>query len=86
MQDDAAPFAGVSFHCYAGAHLYQTCQIIHKIHRKRSLGAYTDQATFHNAYPNKEIYFTECTGSTGSDWWSDIKWAVDNLYVLKALK
>ncbi|ELU37959.1 glycoside hydrolase family 30 protein [Rhizoctonia solani AG-1 IA] len=34
--------------------------------------------TFHNAYPNKEIYFTECTGSFGSDWWSDIKWTMDN--------
>ncbi|CAE6370824.1 unnamed protein product [Rhizoctonia solani] len=37
--------------------------------------------TFHNAYPNKEIYFTECTGSFGSDWWSDIKWTMDNIAI-----
>ena len=36
-------------------------------------GTYTQQATFEQAYPSKEIYFTECTGSYGSDWWSDIK-------------
>lgn len=36
-------------------------------------GSVSDQQTFYNAYPSKEIYFTECTGSLGSDWWSDIK-------------
>ena len=36
-------------------------------------GNVANQDSFHNAYPNKEIYFTECTGSFGSDWWSDIK-------------
>lgn len=36
-------------------------------------GNVADQDNFHNAYPSKEIYFTECTGSMGSDWWSDIK-------------
>lgn len=36
-------------------------------------GTDTQQDTFHNAFPSKEIYFTECTGSAGSDWWSDIK-------------
>ncbi|KLO13556.1 glycoside hydrolase [Schizopora paradoxa] len=44
-------------------------------------GDYTEQATFHNQYPQKEIYFTECTGSLGSDWWSDIKWYMDNLFI-----
>ena len=33
----------------------------------------SNQDTFYNAYPNKEIYFTECSGTMGSDWWSDIK-------------
>ncbi|EUC54891.1 glycoside hydrolase family 30 protein [Rhizoctonia solani AG-3 Rhs1AP] len=37
--------------------------------------------TFHNAYPNKEVYFTECTGSFGSDWWTDIKWTMDNIAI-----
>lgn len=36
-------------------------------------GSVSDQQTFYNAYPNKNIYFTECTGEFGSDWWSDIK-------------
>lgn len=36
-------------------------------------GDVTNQDTFHNQFPSKEIYFTECTGSYGSDWWSDIK-------------
>ncbi|KAJ3555934.1 hypothetical protein NM688_g2300 [Phlebia brevispora] len=44
-------------------------------------GSVSDQDTFHSAYPQKEIYFTECTGSMGSDWWSDIKWYMDNLYI-----
>ncbi|PSR70551.1 hypothetical protein PHLCEN_2v13590 [Hermanssonia centrifuga] len=44
-------------------------------------GTVDQQNTFHNAYPNKEIYFTECTGEYGSDWWSDIKWYMDNLYI-----
>ncbi|EMD39801.1 glycoside hydrolase family 30 protein [Gelatoporia subvermispora B] len=44
-------------------------------------GSVTDQETFHNAYPDKEIYFTECTGTYGSDWWSDIKWYMDNLFI-----
>ncbi|KAI0027735.1 glycoside hydrolase [Vararia minispora EC-137] len=42
-------------------------------------GSVSNQDAFHNAYPNKEIYFTECTGTYGSDWWSDIKWNVDHI-------
>ncbi|KAI5827850.1 glycoside hydrolase family 30 protein [Schizophyllum commune Tattone D] len=37
--------------------------------------------SFHNAHPNKEIYFTECAGLVGSDWWSDIKWYTDNIFI-----
>ncbi|KAG6830490.1 hypothetical protein H0H92_000498 [Tricholoma furcatifolium] len=44
-------------------------------------GSVSDQETFYNAYPDKEIYFTECTGTYGSDWWSDIKWYMDNLFI-----
>ena len=36
-------------------------------------GSVGDQETFRNAYPDKNIYFTECSGTIGSDWWSDIK-------------
>ncbi len=36
-------------------------------------GTVSEQATFHNAYPSKELYFTECSGTNGSDWWCDIK-------------
>ncbi|KAG6826979.1 hypothetical protein H0H92_013684 [Tricholoma furcatifolium] len=44
-------------------------------------GSDTDQMTPYDAYPSKEIYFTECTGTYGSDWWSDIKWYMDNLFI-----
>ncbi|KAI0345963.1 glycoside hydrolase [Trametopsis cervina] len=44
-------------------------------------GTVGQQDTFHNAFPDKEIYFSECSGTLGSDWWSDIKWYIDNLYV-----
>ncbi|KAF7373313.1 Glucan endo-1,6-beta-glucosidase [Mycena sanguinolenta] len=44
-------------------------------------GDVTAQDTFHTAYPTKEIYFTECSGTIGSDWWSDIKWYMDNLFI-----
>ena len=36
-------------------------------------GSVDEQDTFHTAYPQKEIYFTECSGTQGTDWWSDIK-------------
>ncbi|KAJ7215366.1 glycoside hydrolase superfamily [Mycena pura] len=44
-------------------------------------GTYTQMASFHNAWPSKNVYFTECSGTFGSDWWSDIKWYMDNLWV-----
>lgn len=37
---------------------------------------------FHKKYPKKEIYITECAGTLGSDWWSDIKWYMDNLFTV----
>ncbi|KAF4583637.1 hypothetical protein EYR38_002392 [Pleurotus pulmonarius] len=44
-------------------------------------GSVANQDTFHNAFPSKEIYFSECSGTFGSDWWSDIKWYMDNLWI-----
>ncbi|KAJ7441552.1 glycoside hydrolase superfamily [Mycena latifolia] len=44
-------------------------------------GSVSNQDSFHNAFPNKNIYFTECSGTIGSDWWSDIKWYMDNLWI-----
>ncbi|EIN05745.1 glycoside hydrolase [Punctularia strigosozonata HHB-11173 SS5] len=44
-------------------------------------GDVSEQDTFHTAFPDKEIYFTECSGTIGSDWWSDIKWYMDNLFI-----
>ncbi|RDX42626.1 glycoside hydrolase [Lentinus brumalis] len=44
-------------------------------------GSVSQQDIFHSAYPDKEIYFTECSGTQGSDWWSDIKWYMDNLFI-----
>ncbi|KAL4251807.1 glycosyl hydrolase 30 family protein [Abortiporus biennis] len=72
---------------------YPTCQISASqeaqiglalrtfLSRLADAASFDDQDTFHNAFPNKEIYFTECSGSMGSDWWSDIKWDMDNLYI-----
>ena len=41
----------------------------------------SDQQTFVNDEPGKAVYFTECTGEFGSDWWSDIKWYMDNIFI-----
>lgn len=37
------------------------------------------QEQFENAFPSKEVYFTECTGLFGTDWWSNIEWWMVNL-------
>ncbi|ESK96732.1 glycoside hydrolase family 30 protein [Moniliophthora roreri MCA 2997] len=44
-------------------------------------GSVSQQDQFRNRYPNKEVYFTECSGTLGSDWWSDIKWYMDNIFI-----
>ncbi|KAJ3824321.1 glycoside hydrolase family 30 protein [Lentinula raphanica] len=44
-------------------------------------GNVDEQDDFHNAEPSKEIYLTECSGTLNSDWWSDIKWDMDNLWI-----
>lgn len=45
-------------------------------------GDYTDQAEFTSQYPDKEVLFTECTGTIGTDWWTDVKWDLSNMFVL----
>ncbi|KAL0571506.1 hypothetical protein V5O48_010456 [Marasmius crinis-equi] len=44
-------------------------------------GSVSQQDSFRNQFPNKEVYFTECSGTIGSDWWSDIKWYMDNIFI-----
>ncbi|KAF9558907.1 glycoside hydrolase family 30 protein [Agrocybe pediades] len=44
-------------------------------------GSVGNQDQFHSAFPSKAIYFTECSGTIGSDWWTDIKWYMDNLWI-----
>ncbi|KAI0822335.1 glycoside hydrolase [Trametes gibbosa] len=44
-------------------------------------GSVSQQDAFKNAYPKKDILFTECSGVYGSDWWSDLKWYMDNIFI-----
>ncbi|KAJ8580232.1 glycoside hydrolase family 30 protein, partial [Rhizopogon salebrosus TDB-379] len=44
-------------------------------------GSVSDQATFTSQYPDKEVYLTECSGTFGSDWWTDIEWYMENLFI-----
>ncbi|KAJ7632907.1 glycoside hydrolase superfamily [Roridomyces roridus] len=37
--------------------------------------------SFRSAWPQKEVHLTECSGVYGSDWWGDVKWLTDNLFV-----
>ncbi|CAK5278690.1 unnamed protein product [Mycena citricolor] len=44
-------------------------------------GDVKNQAEFHKAHPNKNIYFTECTGTVGSDFAGDLTWYMQNLWI-----
>ncbi|KAG8856486.1 hypothetical protein FRB91_000767 [Serendipita sp. 411] len=44
-------------------------------------GTASAQAAFTNAYPSKGVWFTECTGVINTDWWRNIKWNVQRLFV-----
>lgn len=44
-------------------------------------GSVGNQDAFHNAFPNKEVIFTECAGTVGSDYWQDLKWYLDNIFI-----
>ncbi|KAE9384951.1 glycoside hydrolase [Gymnopus androsaceus JB14] len=44
-------------------------------------GTVDEQSDFYALYPSKEIYFTECSGTPGTDWWMDIKYSMDTLWI-----
>ncbi|KAF6749507.1 glycoside hydrolase [Ephemerocybe angulata] len=44
-------------------------------------GSVGQQDAFHAAFPEKEIYLTECSGTLGTDWWGDTKWYMDNIFI-----
>lgn len=39
------------------------------------------QSAVRNAYPNKDIWFTECSGTVGSSFAGDLAWNVENLMI-----
>lgn len=39
------------------------------------------QLAVHNAYPTKDIWFTECSGTVGSSFAGDLKWNADKLLI-----
>lgn len=44
-------------------------------------GSVSDQLNVQQAYPNKGIWFTECTGSVGSKFQNDLVWNMQNLFI-----
>ncbi|KAF7353903.1 Glycoside hydrolase [Mycena venus] len=38
------------------------------------------QDDFFKTFPNKDLYFTECTGMDGTDWWDDVLWQTEHLF------
>ncbi|MES2296175.1 MAG: glycoside hydrolase family 30 beta sandwich domain-containing protein [Pseudomonadota bacterium] len=44
-------------------------------------GTVDKQSLVKQAYPAKDIWFTECTGTAGSDFGNDLKWSSSNLLV-----
>jgi glucosylceramidase len=44
-------------------------------------GSVSGQTTTHNAYPGKDIWFTEVSGTTGSSFAGDLKWHASNLII-----
>lgn len=42
-------------------------------------GTVEQQGEFQALYPDIDIYETECTGTIGTDWWTDVKWGMDTL-------
>jgi len=44
-------------------------------------GDVSTQSTVKNAYPNKDIWFTECSGVVGSKFAVDLAWDVENLLI-----
>jgi len=44
-------------------------------------GDVNTQSTVKNAYPNKDIWFTECSGVVGSKFGADLDWDAENLLI-----
>ena len=44
-------------------------------------GTETNQTVLHNAYPTKDIWFTECSGTSGSNWSNDLVWNSQHLTI-----
>jgi glucosylceramidase len=44
-------------------------------------GSVSGQTTTHNAYPGKDIWFTEVSGTAGSSFAGDLKWHASNLII-----
>lgn len=44
-------------------------------------GSVGQQSTTHNAYPSKDLWFTECSGTTGSSFAGDLKYNVSNIII-----
>ncbi|KAL4251921.1 glycosyl hydrolase 30 family protein [Abortiporus biennis] len=44
-------------------------------------GSVEQQDIFADKYPEKEMYLTECSGIMSSDFWNDLKWDLENLYI-----
>jgi glucosylceramidase len=44
-------------------------------------GSVGQQSTTRNAYPGKDLWFTECSGTTGSSFAGDLKWNISNLII-----
>ncbi|KAJ3784561.1 glycoside hydrolase family 30 protein [Lentinula aff. detonsa] len=43
-------------------------------------GQVSQTAAFSAQFPNIPMYQTECAGTPGSDWWTDVQWYVNNLW------
>src|SRR5579864_1396044 len=44
-------------------------------------GDVSEQTTVKNAYPNKDVWFTECSGITGTSFARDLAWNAENLLI-----
>jgi O-glycosyl hydrolase len=43
-------------------------------------GVPSDTTQFSSQFPNVPMYQTECAGTPGSNWWSDVQWYAENLW------
>ncbi|KAJ3709855.1 glycoside hydrolase [Lentinula raphanica] len=43
-------------------------------------GQVSETQAFSAQFPNIPMYQTECAGTPGSDWWTDVQWYADNLW------